>query len=211
MSPAPILAAADGPPLILASGSATRRAMLAAVGVPLAGVHAAPVDEAAIRDRARRAGTPTDQTAQALAEAKAMAVAADHPGALVLGADQMLETEDGAWLEKPVDRAAARAQLLALAGRPHRLVSAAVLVRDGRVVGAVADAATLTVRPLSPAFLDAYLEAVGDTVTTSVGGYRIEGPGLQLFSAVTGDHFTILGLPLLPLLALLRTEGLLCA
>jgi septum formation protein len=144
--------------------------------------------------------------ARVLAEAKTLEVAARRPGKIVIGADQMLECGEE-WFDKPADRVAARAQLTRLAGKDHRLISAAAAVRDGEVVWALADTAELTMRPLSAAFIDRYLERVGDAALQSVGGYQIEGIGLQLFSEIRGDHFTILGMPLLPVLEFLRREG----
>lgn len=199
----------SGPPLVLASGSPARRALLAAAGVPVARIEGPAVDEASVRASLAAEGATTEHAAETLAELKAIRAARRHPDALVLAADQMLETADGAWLEKPTDRDATRAQLQALAGTTHRLVTAAALVWEGRRVWDHVDAASLTMRPLSDAFLDAYLEAEGDAVTGCVGGYRIEGPGVQLFSAVTGDLFVIQGLPLLPLLHVLRTNAVL--
>jgi len=199
------------PGLLLASGSATRRAMLAAAGVPLAGVETASVDENTLRKSLRAEGTTTEQAADRLALAKAEAVAGHHADLLVLGADQMLETTEGVWLDKPADRAAARDQLRALRGTTHRLVSAAVLIQDGRPVWRTLDDARLTMRPFGDDVLDAYLDAMGPAVTESVGGYHLEGLGVQLFSCVSGDHFTILGLPLLPLLATLRLHGVIPA
>ncbi|KAA5606241.1 septum formation protein Maf [Roseospira marina] len=194
-------------PLILASGSATRRALLERAGVPIAAIDPPEVDEAAIRADVRREGRSGEAAAMALAIAKARVVSVRHAGALVLGADQILETEDGAWLEKPADRAAARAQLRRLSGTTHRLISAAVLMRDGADGGQVVDSAALTLRPLSDRFLDTYIATVGDGVLSSVGAYQIEGVGLQLFSIIDGDYFTILGLPMVAVLALLRTHG----
>jgi len=193
--------------LVLASGSPTRRAMLANAGVPVAAVDVPDVDEPAVRRTLTDSGATTEHAAMTLAEQKARAVARSRPGALVLGADQMLETPDGAWLDKPSDRTVARAQLIGLRGTTHRLVSAAVLVRDSALVWEGSDSARLTMRAFSDVFLDTYLDTVGDDVTGTVGGYRLEGPGVQLFSCVEGDVFTVLGLPLLPLLEALRTLG----
>lgn len=197
--------------LILASGSAARRAMLANAGVPVIGHETPTVDEAALRRRMTTNGATAEQVALALAEAKAKEIAPRHPGNLVLGGDQILVTAEGNWLEKPADRDTARRHLESLRGTTHRLVSAGVLVRDGTVIWHDVNDARLTMRPFSEAFLEAYLEAVGDGVTETVGGYRLEDLGVQLFSRVEGDVFTILGLPLLPLLKELRDQGVIAA
>jgi len=207
--PAVLTGCAEVPPLILASGSATRRSMLAAAGVPIEGHRLPLVDEAPLRTQYEADGVTAEQAADLLALAKAQDVAVREPAALVLGADQILATADGTWLGKPADQAAARDQLRALRGTRHRLVTAAVLVQDGCVVWRDVDVATLTMRDFSDPFLETYLEAVGSAVRTSVGGYQVEGLGLHLFSEIAGDHFTILGLPLLPLLKALREQGIL--
>lgn len=193
--------------VVLASASRTRAAMLEQAGVPVIGQPAA-VDEDEVKRSCRAEGLPVEAVAEALAELKAMRVTRRHPGALVIGADQMLECE-GDWFDKPVDRAAARDQLLRLRGRTHRLVSCAVVVRDGERLWHQVQSARLTVRPFTEAFLDDYLDRAGDRVLGSVGAYQIEGLGAQLFSRVEGDWFTILGMPLLPLLGFLRTHGVL--
>jgi septum formation protein len=200
--------------LILASGSTARRAMLANAGVPVIGQETPTVDEAALRHRMTTMttnGATAEQVVLALAEAKAKEIAPRHPGNLVLGGDQILVTAEGNWLEKPADRDTARRHLESLRGTTHRLVSAGVLVRDATVIWHGVDDARLTMRPFSEAFLEAYLEAVGDGVTETVGGYRLEDLGVQLFSRVEGDVFTILGLPLLPLLEELRDQGVIAA
>ncbi len=194
-----------GPPLVLASASPSRQALLTAAAVPFAAEPAA-VDESKVKRALRAEGAAAAQVAETLAELKAQRVCRRHPGALVLGADQMLDC-DGGWLDKPADREQARAQLLSLAGRSHRLSSAQVLVRDGTRLWHHLEAATLTMRPFDAAFVDRYLDAVGDAALTSVGGYQIEGMGIQLFSRIEGDYFAILGLPLLPLLQNLREHG----
>lgn len=191
--------------IVLASGSATRRAMLEQAGVAFV-VDTAPVDETAVKDAMRlETGNPA-RVAEVLAELKATRVSARHPGAIVIGADQMLDC-DGVWYDKPADGAAARAQLQSLRDRTHRLVSAVVAVRDGQRLWHHTDQARLTMRRFSDAFLDDYLAKAGDAVLSSVGAYQLEGLGAQLFMAVEGDHFTILGLPLLPLLDFLRENG----
>ncbi len=146
--------------------------------------------------------------AEALAELKAQRVSRRHAGSLVVGADQVLEC-DGVLFDKPVDVAAARNQLLALRGRRHQLVSAVVLVRDGRRIWHHVDRADLRMREFSTDFLDRYLQSAGGAALSSVGAYQLEGVGAQLFAGIEGDYFTILGLPLLPLLGILREHGLL--
>ncbi len=193
------------PTVVLASGSRTRAEMLERAGVRVTLAPAA-VDEEEIKLAARAEGAPVEDVAEALAELKAQRVTRRHPGALVIGADQMLECE-GRWFDKPTDRAAARAQLQELRGRTHRLVSCAVVVRDGERLWHHVDRARLTMRPFSDAFLDSYLDGAGDDVLHSVGAYHLEGLGAQLFHRVDGDFFTILGLPLLPLLGFLRVHG----
>ena len=205
----PLLAAA-APPLILASGSAARAALLRAAGLDFTVVRAL-VDEAALRDALRAEGVPAVDAAVALAEMKARHVVARAPlEAMVLGADQLLEL-DGEWLEKPSDLAAAATQLRRLRGRRHRLVSAVVAFRGGERVWHHAETATLDLRPFSDAFLADYLAAVGPDILGCVGAYQIEGLGAQLMARVQGDHATILGLPLLPLLQFLRDQGVLVA
>jgi len=193
------------PQLVLASGSRTRAAMLEQAGVT-AILDRPLVDEDEVKAAGRAEGVSADIVAEALAELKAQRITRRHPGALVVGADQMLECE-GRWFDKPADRAAARAQLLDLRGKTHRLVSCAVVVRDGERMWHKIDSARLTMRTFSEAFLDDYLDRVGDDVLHSVGAYQLEGLGAQLFHRVEGDFFTILGLPLLPLLGFLRVHG----
>lgn len=199
------------PSLVLASGSATRRTMLEAAGVAFS-VTPADLDEAAIRDRmlAADAAVSHESIALALAVEKGKAVSETTPGALVIGADQVLSC-DGRLFEKPASVAEARMQLLALRGKTHALHSAVALALGGTVLWNETATARLTMRAFSEAALDAYLARAGDAVTTSVGAYRIEGPAIQLFEAIDGDHATILGMPLLPLLAELRRREVLPA
>ena len=193
--------------LILASKSAARRAMLEGAGVPFS-VQVADVDEDAVKathDPADAAGLAVE-----LARAKALAVSRHDPEAWVLGADQTLAFAGGL-VSKAPSMAAARAQLGALRGRSHQLHSGAALAHNGQVVWTGVDTATMRVRDFSETFLDAYLAAEGETLLGSVGSYRLEGMGAQLFEAVEGDYFTVLGLPLWPVLAELRRAGVLAA
>jgi septum formation protein len=194
-------------PLVLASRSAVRRTLLEAAGIPVS-VHAADIDERRLEAQAQ--STPATDIAAQLAAAKASVVAKSSPRGLVLGADQIL-TLDGKRFAKPADRAAARSQLRSLAGRTHELHSAIVLVQDETTLFQIADTARLTMRALSDRFLDRYLDLVGAAATASVGAYQLEGPGIQLFERIEGDYFTILGLPLLPVLDFLRRHGCLMA
>ncbi|MGE0119315.1 MAG: Maf family protein [Dongiaceae bacterium] len=194
------------PPLVLASASAIRAALLRAAGVPII-VDAAAIDEAEAKASLRTAGAGAAATAEALAELKAQRISRRHAGALVLGADQVLEC-NGILFDKPADPAGARRQLLALRGRQHRLVSAIVLTRDGRRLWHHLGRASLTMRDFSETFLDEYLRAAA-SAPSSVGGYQLEGLGAQLFADIDGDYFTILGLPLLPVLDILREHGVL--
>ena len=190
-------------PLVLASKSAVRHAILRDAGIP---VEAAPadIDERAIEDRAglHDAG----EVAALLAREKARAIAAGRPGRLVLGADQTLALGERRF-SKPVDRAAARAQLKVLCGKTHELHNAVALARDDALLFEHREVARLTMRAFSDEFLDAYLDAMGAAVTTSVGAYQLEKTGIQLFERVEGDHFVILGLPLLALLQYFRHAG----
>lgn len=194
-------------PLVLASGSAVRCKLLEAGGIPVE-VRPASIDERAIE--AAAASEDPSAVAAVLARAKALRVAADVPGRLVVGADQTLALGRRRF-DKPADRAAARAQLQALAGRTHELHAAVAVARGRDVLFEHVGVARLTVRSLSETFLDRYLDAAGAAVTASVGAYQVEGIGVHLFERIEGDHFTILGLPLLPLLAYLRAEGSLAA
>ena len=187
-------------PLVLASKSDVRGKMLAAVGLRFE-IRPAQIDERAVE--ANAGITDAAAAARLLARAKADAVARSVPGRLVLGADQTLARGTKRF-SKPGNRAAAAEQLRSLRGRTHELHSALALVRDGVLLFDCVDSARLTMRDVSDRFLEDYLEMAGDAALTSVGGYQLEGLGIHLFERVEGDYFTILGLPLLPLLAFLR-------
>jgi septum formation protein len=194
-------------PLVLASQSKVRRALLEAAGI------AVEVRPANIDERAIEAGAPTKElgaVAALLAREKALRVAAELPGRLVVGADQILALGSRR-LDKPPDRAAARIQLLTLAGRTHELHAGVAVARGREILFGHVGVARLAMRPLTDTFLDRYLDAAGPDVIASVGAYQVEGIGIQLFERIDGDQFTVMGLPLLPLLAYLRAEGSLAA
>lgn len=199
------------PELILASGSSARRTMLQAAGVTFR-VVPADVDEDAIRaglaDSEPDAGP--ERVAAVLARAKSEEVSRREPSALVIGADQVLALGQEIFT-KPADIAAARRALRTLAGKPHRLLSAVSIAQGGREAWQHLDVATLAMRDFSDQFLDAYLARAGERVCASVGAYELEGLGIQLFERIEGDYFTILGMPLLPLLNELRVRGMLQA
>ena len=196
MSPAPAL--------ILASTSSARRAVLEGAGVPFEAARSG-VDEDAAKAALLAKGAGPKAVAQALAAEKAAAVSKDRPG-LVIGADQTLDLE-GRLVDKVGDLAAARARLVELRGRTHQLHSAVSVAEHGRAIWAETVSATLAMREFSDAFLDDYLAAEGPAALGSVGCYRLEGMGVQLFERIDGDYFTILGLPLMGLLELLRARG----
>lgn len=191
--------------LLLASRSAARRAMLEAAGVPLQSV-SSDLDEEAAKAAFRAKNMGAAALAASLAEAKAVTtIAGLHD--LVLGADQILERGNGTMLDKPGSRRDAFEQLKSLSGATHRLHSAAVIAELGEAVWRCTESVSLTMRPLSDEFLEAYLDREYEAIRWGVGGYRIEGPGVQLFERIEGSHFAILGLPLLPLLSYLRERG----
>jgi septum formation protein len=195
-------------PIVLASASRIRSEILTHAGVA-AEVRPVAVDEAALRAEMAE-GTVPRELALRIAEAKARAGAAVNPGAFVIGADQVLSL-DGEVFSKPSSPTAAADQLRRLRGATHHLDSAFACVRDDKLVAREVDGAELTMRGFSDGFLDAYIDAAGPGIVDSVGGYRLEGLGAQLFERIEGDYFTILGLPLLPLLAVLRAQGLLAS
>lgn len=190
-------------PLVLASRSSARQALLSAAGIPIE-VQAADIDERELETQA--ASLDPSAIAALLAREKAAAVERHHPSRLVLGADQMLAL-DGRRFAKPADRGAARTQLRALSGRTHELHSAIAFVHNAAIVFEHVAVARLTMRALSDQFLDQYLDAAGSAVMQSVGAYQIEGLGIQLFDRLEGDYFTVLGLPLMAVLDFLRHRG----
>ncbi|MEN5175441.1 Maf family protein [Brevundimonas diminuta] len=195
----------DGERLILASKSAARRAMLSDAGVPFV-VQVADVDE----DALKTPGVDPVELAVELARAKALAVSRHDTDAWVLGADQTLAF-DGGLVSKAATLDAARERLSAMRGRTHQLHSGAALARNGQVVWSGVDTVEMKMRDFSDAFLDAYLAAEGEALLSCVGSYRLEGLGAQLFEAVEGDYFTVLGLPLWPVLAELRRAGVIAS
>lgn len=194
--------------LILASQSAGRRAILASAGVPHETM-AARCDEEVEKARLRAEGVAAAGLAQGLADVKALSVSAARPEAYVLGCDQTLALDTGEMFDKALELEALAAQLAQLSGRTHSLFAAMSIARGGDVIWRHIEEARMTMRPLSAAFIADYLAAEGEGLLSGVGGYRIEGRGIQLFDRVEGSHFTIIGLPLLPLLAFLRETGIL--
>jgi septum formation protein len=192
--------------LVLASASLSRARLLQAAGLA-ASVDPADLDEAAVKTSMAGDGRSAENTALALAVLKAQAVSLRHSGALVIGGDQILDCE-GRWFDKPQDMDQARSHLEALRGRRHSLATAVAVVRDGAPLWTHAESVHLTMRAFSPEFLESYLAMAGDDVCSTVGAYRLEEHGVQLFEAIDGDHFTILGLPLLPILSYLREQGI---
>lgn len=197
------------PDLILASASTVRRRILVAAGVDV-DVRPVAVDEEGLRAALMQEGATPRDMADALAEAKAMRCAGRNPAALVLGCDQILEYQRQAW-GKPKSRDEAHQQLTTLRGQTHTLWSAAVLCRDGAPIWRHIGEARLTMRSFTDSYLVQYLDRNWPLVSDSVGGYRIEDEGIRLFSAIAGDHFTVLGLPLMPLLLYLSDRGAIAA
>jgi septum formation protein len=189
--------------IVLASTSAVRRMLLLKAAVPFSAENPG-VDEGGLKTKL--ADEPPAALAAALAEAKARAASSRHPDAVVIGADQVLNFEGRAF-DKPATVEAARNQLLMLRGREHHLETAVCCMQGDRTLWHVTDRATLIMRPFSDAFLDEYLQELGLDVSTSVGAYKLEDRGIQLFDEIKGDYFSILGLPLLPLLSFLRSIG----
>ena len=193
--------------LVLASGSQSRKTLLTAAGVPFI-ADPADLDEDALM--AELKGASAEAVAQRLAEQKALTVSRRHPGGLVLGGDSVIAF-GGDFLSKCATLEEARALLSRLAGHEHLLVSAVALARDGALLWTHASPCRMTMRPLSPQFLGDYLASEGAAILSSVGCYHFEGRGAQLVDKVDGDYFSVLGLPLLPVLAQLRKEGLLAS
>jgi septum formation protein len=192
-------------PIVLASASPVRKTLLLAAGLDI-DIIPAHIDEDEIKRALKGEGIDAGDGATRLAEMKAQRISAAHPGRLVIGADQILVC-NGTWFDKPADLNDARAHLRTLRGRPHELATSAVIVRDGRRIWHHAERPKLTMRPFTDSFIDDYLARAGGDILSSVGAYHLEGIGVQLFSRIEGDYFSILGLPLLPLLAFLREHG----
>ncbi|MGO4872578.1 MAG: Maf family protein [Roseiarcus sp.] len=193
--------------LVLASKSASRRHLLESAGLPF-DVETAEIDERKLESEFLARGEPSDALALALARAKALEVSVRRPRALCVGADQIL-TLEGRVVHKSESLEAAARTLYAMSGRTHRLTSAFAIAREGRIVGEGQDSADLTMRALDSRQIDRYLACAGPGVLASVGVYQLERLGVHLFDAIDGDHATILGLPMLKLLAALRSEGML--
>lgn len=191
--------------LILASSSRSRKTMLTSAGISFI-ADPASVDEGEIKQTLGAKQADAVTVAETLAAMKADEVSRRHPESLVIGSDQMLAC-DGRWFDKPTDRAAAKAQLMELRGRRHELIAAVTVVRGTQTLWRHVDRASLVMRAFSEAFVDEYLDRVGDDALLSVGAYQVEGHGIQLFDTIEGDVFTIMGMPLLPLLGFPRSQG----
>ena len=191
--------------LILASGSVVRAKLLTGAGLTF-DIEPADVDEGALKKS--QTGLAADSLAEVLAQAKAHAVSVDAPDALVIGADQILDCE-GRLYDKPVGEQGVRSHLTSLRGRAHRLISAVCVAEAGAISWSNTAVATLTMRDFDDTYIEYYIHQAGPEIQSSVGAYRLEDIGVQLFKRIEGDYFTILGLPLLPLLAFLRQRGIL--
>lgn len=191
--------------IILASGSPFRKKLLENAGIDFDAIPAS-IDERAVEAPLEGTGATPEDIALVLAEAKALDVSDRNPGTLVIGSDQTLSLGDTIF-HKPADMEVARRHLLKLSGKTHHLNSAVVLVRDGETLWRHVGVARLTMRHLDPGFIGRHLSHVGEKALSSVGAYQIEGEGIQLFEKIDGDYFTIVGLPLIPLLAVLRLRG----
>ena len=205
MSSPDMIAKSDAHALVLASGSEVRTRLLTSAGVPHI-VDPSDVDEASVRDKMLVENATHVSIAEALAKLKAHRVSAKHEGCIVIGADQVLSC-DGALFEKPADLDGVRAHLKRLMGKEHTLHASVCAVLDGDVIWHVNADAVLHMRELSDSFMDYYIETVGEAACQSVGAYLLEGLGIQLFSSIDDDFFTILGLPMLPLLEFLRSNN----
>ena len=195
--------------LVLASASLSRQKILQAAGIPFF-AEAAGVDEESVKLSLKAEGATAIEVAETLAELKALKISRKYGDKLVLGADQMLEA-GGEWYDKPTDRESARRHLQNLRGKEHFLPTAVVILLNGQRIWHHRETPRLVMREFSPEFLDNYLEQVGEAAYLSVGAYQLEGLGAQLFTQIEGDFFTILGLPLLPLMSFLRERGSLVA
>lgn len=205
MTPTNVKEPSSPPAVVLASASPARAQLLEAAGVKVV-LAPAHIDEDEVKGALRVEGVTATDAAIALAEMKALRISPRYPNALVVGADQILVC-GGEWYDKPVDMDHAKDRLRALRGKTHGLATAAVVVRDGKRIWHHVDTPELTMRSFSDAFIDAYLAREGADALASVGAYRLEGMGVQLFARIDGDFFTILGLPLLALLGFLREHG----